>query len=195
MIAFLEGEIIEKTPTYIVISCNGVGYLVNISLNTYEYLPPSGKAKLHTLLIIREDAHVLYGFASQDEKLVFEQLISVSGVGAATARMMLSSLKPDELRIAIAEANLSAIKAIKGVGQKTAERIIVDLKDKIGKISGSNTGNSLFGNNKIKEEALSALVMLGFVKNQAEKAIEKSLKMQVEFTSVEELIKLTLKNL
>lgn len=196
MIAHLEGKLSEKTPTYVVIDCNGVGYLVNISLHTFSNLPSTEKIKLYTLLIVREDAHVLYGFVSDSERTLFQKLITVNGVGANTARMILSSLNPDEIQNAIISGNVSLLKSIKGIGEKTAQRIVIDLKDKVGKSEGvSNTIISLVQHNKEKEEALQALVTLGFAKNAGEKALEKVIKSSGNTISVEQLIREALKNL
>jgi Holliday junction DNA helicase RuvA len=193
MITQLEGNIVEKTPTYVVIDCMGVGYQVHISLNTFSKIPSVGKCKLYTHLIIREDAHLLYGFADKHERQLFDLLISVSGVGASTARMILSSLNPSELEQVIASGNVSALKSIKGIGEKSAQRIIVDLKDKIAKDLVS-TDTVLPFLNPLREEALAALIALGFQKQAAEKAIDKSIKTS-SVSNVEELIKLSLKNL
>ncbi|MFN4235234.1 MAG: Holliday junction branch migration protein RuvA [Bacteroidia bacterium] len=193
MITQIEGNVIEKTPTYVVIDCMGIGYQIHISLNTFSKIPVSGKYKLYTLLIIREDAHLLYGFADKQERHLFELLTSVSGVGASTARMILSSLTPTELEQVIASGNVAALKSIKGIGEKSAQRIIVDLKDKISK-EFIHAENVLPFLNPIRDEALAALLALGFQKQAAEKAIDKTLKSN-NTSSVEELIKLTLKNL
>ena len=194
MITYLEGRLAEKTPTYAVMDCNGVGYLLHISLNTYTRLPDSERCKVHTLLIIREDAHVLYGFADKQERQLFEQLISVSGIGAATARMMLSSLSPAELEQAIINGNVGLLKGIKGIGEKSAQRVIVDLRDKLAKQGPISEASMPFKSN-IKDEALAALVMLGFAKNAAEKAVDKAMKTSEAEQSVEELIKQALKYL
>lgn len=195
MITHIEGKLIEKTPTYAVIDCAGVGYLLNISLNTFSNLgAKDDKCKLFTHLSIREDAHVLFGFAKQEERSVFRHLISVSGVGPSTARMILSSLSPMEIQQAILTGNVNQLKSIKGIGEKSAQRIIVDLKGKLGK---DDLASDFFmtTNNTVKDEALSALVMLGFAKNSAEKALEKALKIEGASYSVELLIKTALKNL
>ena len=194
MINHIDGVVIEKNPAYVVIECNGVGYFINISLNTYSKINNSEKFKLLTHLAIREDAHVLYGFATEDERKIFKQLISVSGVGPSTARLILSSLSTEEIQQAIASGNVSLLQKVKGIGEKSAQRIIVDLKGKIEK-DIIPQGISFTKNNIIKEEALSALIMLGFVKNQAEKAIDKTLTNLKEDIAVEDLIKLALKSL
>ena len=197
MISHIEGKLIEKTPTYAVIDCGGVGYILNISLHTFSKIPLGSKdekCRLYAHLTIREDAHVLYGFAEQEERIVFRHLISVSGVGASTARMILSSLSPSEVQQAILTSNVSQLKSIKGIGEKSAQRIIIDLQGKLGKEElSANFFHS--PNNTTKEEALSALVMLGFAKNAAEKAIEKALKVEGASNSIELLIKAALKNL
>lgn len=184
----------EKTPTYAVIDCLGVGYLLNISLNTYSKIGESERCKLFTHLAIREDAHTLYGFAEEEERSVFRQLISVSGVGASTARMILSSMNPEEVVSAVQSANVGALKGVKGIGEKSAQRIIVDLKGKLGK--DVSMPQSVFSSgNKIREEALTALVTLGFARNVSEKAVEKVYKAEGNVASVEFLIKQALKNL
>jgi holliday junction DNA helicase RuvA len=166
MIAFIEGTLVEKNPAYVVLDCNGLGYFVHIPLFTYSRIPDSGKLRLHTHLQIREDAHVLYGFHSKEELNVFRHLLSVSGVGATTALMILSAMSPEETRQAVVGSNTSLLQSIKGIGAKTAQRIVIDLKDKFEKegVVSENFGSS---NNTIKEEALSALVMLGFARNMA----------------------------
>jgi holliday junction DNA helicase RuvA len=192
MIDYIEGKLIEKNPTFTVIDCNGVGYLLHISLNTFTKIPDSGIAKLFAYTAIREDAHTLYGFIDRAERALFLQLISVSGVGANTARMMLSSLAPEELQTAILNGNVAVLQKIKGIGLKTAQRIIVDLRDKLSKDVGA--GEILIPlNNRVKEEALSALVMLGFAKNVAEKALEKVAQGEGTKVPVEQMIKLALK--
>ncbi len=190
-----EGKLSVKTPTYAVLDCGGVGYQLNISLNTFSKIPDSGTCRLFAHLAVREDALVLFGFADEEERELFRQLISVSGVGAGTARMILSSMSPSEVVQAIHSGNVNALKSIKGIGEKSAQRIIIDLK---GKFSGDNlSGSSIAftGDNKMREEALSALVMLGFAKNMAEKAVDKALKSEGNALSVEHLLKLALKNL
>ncbi|MFA6924109.1 MAG: Holliday junction branch migration protein RuvA [Bacteroidales bacterium] len=194
MINYIEGRLAEKTPTYAVIDCNGVGYLINITLNTYTKISNLDKSKLFTHLAIREDAHVLFGFATEEERRIFRQLISVSGIGAATARLILSSLNTDEVQQAIVSGNVSALQRVKGIGEKSAQRIIVDLKGKIEK-DGIISEISSTANNIIRDEALSALIMLGFVKNQAERVIDKITNTERKDITVEELIKLALKNL
>lgn len=193
MIAQLKGRLIEKTPTYVIIDCNGVGYQVNISLHTFEQLGNDELCLLYTHLIIREDAHLLYGFKDKNERELFRLLISVSGVGSATAMVILSSLTTTEVKTAIGSGDVNTLKRVKGIGAKSAERIIIDLRDKIDKI-GENDINFVVSNNTIKDEALSALIMLGFAKKPAEVALNKVLAVS-EDLSVEQLIKQTLKSL
>ena len=195
MYSHFEGMITVKSPTYAVLDCAGVGYLLNISLHTYSKIPDSGKCRLLSHLAVREDALVLYGFADEEEREVFRQLISVSGVGAGTARMILSSLNPAEVVSAIHSGNVAALKSIKGIGEKSAQRIIVDLKGKFGKDSSSGALALSSSDNKHREEALSALIALGFARNMAEKAIDKAIKSEGNVVSVEHLIKIALKNL
>jgi Holliday junction DNA helicase RuvA len=194
MIEFISGKLIEKNPAYAVIDVGGVGYFINISLNTYTGIEAKTETKLFTHMAIREDAHVLYGFIEQSERQLFRQLISVSGIGPATARMILSSLSPDELHHAIVEKNISLLKSVKGVGPKSAERIIIDLRDKLEK-EGYKSVNISSLSNTFKTEALSALVMLGFANPVANKAIETALKADSSINSVERLIKAALKQL
>ncbi|MCB9364691.1 MAG: Holliday junction branch migration protein RuvA [Flavobacteriales bacterium] len=193
MIAQIKGRLVEKTPTYVVVDCNGVGYQLNISLNTFSKIGDGESCLLFTHFVVREDAQLLYGFKEKSERELFRLLISVSGVGSSTAMMILSSLSPDETKTAIMTSDVNTLKGVKGIGAKSAERIIVDLKDKIGKVENSDN-LSMFSNNTIKEEALSALVMLGFSKGPAEKALSKIFSQTSDIT-VEELIKRTLKNL
>lgn len=195
MIAYLTGEFKVKNPAYIIVECNGVGYQVHISLNTYSRLSTLEKGKIHTYLHVREDAQILYGFADEHEKNLFILLLSVQGIGPNTARMMLSSMSAADIEEAILTENDKLIQSIKGVGPKTAKRLVIDLKDKVGK-SGMITGNS-FGaaHNTIKEEALSALAMLGFSRQQGEKAIGAAIKANSAINDVETLIKSALKNL
>lgn len=193
MINYLQGKLADKSPTQIVVDCHGVGYEVNISLYTYGQLPKDEAIKIYTYLQVREDAQVLYGFMDRVEREVFTKLISVSGIGASTARMMFSSLSPEEVIDAIASADVETIKSVKGIGLKTAQRVIVDLKDKISKIEQSSEVLPL-QNNTNKNEALSALVTLGYSKKQAENSVNKILKINPE-ASIEEIIKTALKNL
>lgn len=194
MYDFFEGKLVEKTPTYAVLNCNGVGYVLNISLNTSAKLGLAATCKLYAHMAVREDAHTLFGFFDKEEREIFRQLISVSGVGATTARMILSSLSPSEVVGAVATGSVSTFKSIKGIGEKSAQRIIVDLKGKVGK-DAVLPDNFLQAHNKTKEEALSALVALGFAKAVAERAIDKVIKGDPSEKSVEQLIKDSLKNL
>jgi Holliday junction DNA helicase RuvA len=193
MIAHLEGRMVEKNPTEVVIDCHGVGYHVNISLHTFSLLPNTDNVKLYTFLQIKEDAHTLFGFVEKAERELFKLLLSVSGVGASTARTMLSSLEPREIINAVGSGNLGVIQSIKGIGSKTAQRIILDIKDKVLKLYDLEE-LSVSGYNTNKDEALSALEVLGFNKKLAEKAIEKIVKDTPEAT-VEAIIKQALKNL
>lgn len=193
MIAHLQGRLVEKTPTDVVIDCNGVGYQVNISLHTFSLLPDSENIKLYTYLLIKEDAHTLYGFAEKAERELFKLLISVSGVGAGTARTMLSSLEPKQIIHSIGTGDVGTIQSIKGIGTKTAQRVILDLKDKVLKLYDLQEVSAI-GNNTNKEEALSALEVLGFNKKLAEKVVEKVVK-ENPTASVETIIKQALKNL
>lgn len=193
MITHIKGKMVEKNPTDVVVDCNGVGYLLNISLNTFSQIPDQENVHLFTHLHVREDAQTLYGFASKGEREVFRLLISVSGIGTNTARTMLSSLTPKQIREGIATEDVALIQSIKGIGAKTAQRVIIDLKDKIIKIYDIDEV-SVNRNNTNKEEALSALEVLGFAKKQAERIVDKIVVAQPEAT-VESIIKQALKNL
>lgn len=193
MISHLQGRMVEKTPTEVVIDCNGVGYQVNISLHTFGLLPDSEHIKLFTFLQIKEDAHTLFGFVEKAERELFKLLISVSGVGAGTARTMLSSLEPKHIIQSIASGDVATIQSIKGIGTKTAQRVILDLKDKVLKLYDLEEV-SVSGYNTNKEEALSALEVLGFNKKAAEKVVEKIVRENPGVT-VETIIKQALKNL
>lgn len=193
MYEFIRGAVAGLNPASVVIDAGGIGYFVNISLNTYSKV--SGKQEVNLLIhqVVREDAHVLYGFAEKQERDLFRSLISVSGVGASTAIMMLSSLNPDEITAAVATGNVDVLKAVKGIGAKTAQRIIIDLKDKLGKLPDS--GQILISpDNTLRNEALSALVMLGFAKKDADKAVSKIINDDPGAT-VEHVIKTALKRL
>ena len=194
MITQLQGKLVEKNPTHVVIDCHGVGYFVNISLNTYSALPEGEAIKLYTYLQIKEDAHTLYGFLTKAEREVFVLLLSVSGVGASTARTMLSSLTATHVRSAIINGDVATIQAVKGIGAKTAQRVVLDLKDKMLKLQDFEeiSINTL---NTNKEEALAALEVLGFVRKQAEKVVDSIIKSNSEELSVEEIIKQALKRL
>lgn len=194
MIHHLKGQLIEKNPTYVVIDCNGVGYFVHISLHTFALLANTSEAvSLYTHLQVKEDSHTLYGFMEKSERELFRLLISVSGVGASTARTMLSSLEPKYTMEAIASGDAGTIQSIKGIGAKTAQRVILDLKDKVLKLFGEGEV-FVSQNNTQKEEALSALETLGFSRKPAEKVVEKIMK-ENEDPTVETIIKLALKNL
>lgn len=185
MITHLNGLLIEKTPTHVVVECNGVGYFVKISLNTFSNITDSKTIKIYTQLQVREDAHTLYGFSKVQEREMFNHLISVSGIGANTAILMLSALTADEIANAIVNEDVTTIKSIKGIGLKTAQRVIVDLKTKMEKVEFSSE-NIFSSNNTNRFEALTALSALGFDKKKAENAIKKVIQ---DDQSVEELIK------
>ncbi len=193
MYEYIKGHIIESSPAHCIVENNGMGYFINISLNTYTKLQNQKEIQLYLFEQIREDAHNLYGFYETSERNIFVHLISVSGIGANTARMMLSSMSPAEIHEAIITGNVNLLKGIKGIGAKTAQRVIVDLTDKLGK---EPVDQKIFAaaNNTIKEEALSALVMLGFVKNGAQKAVDKILSAEPD-SKVEDVIKKSLKML
>ncbi len=193
MFEYLEGKIAEITPAYAIIDVNGVGYFVNISLTTFSDVKSLSNSKLFIHQAIREDAHLFFGFSKKEERTLFRMLISVSGVGASTAQMMLSSMNPNELSQSIVNGDVQQLKSIKGIGLKTAQRIIVELKDKLGKEA---IGEDFFAdqNNTLQQEAFSALIALGFQKNAVEKVVRKILTQNQTFT-VEGLIKEALKNL
>jgi Holliday junction DNA helicase RuvA len=195
MINHLNGRLVEKSPTHAVIECGGVGYFVHISLNTFSKLPDDEQCRLYIHPVIREDAHNLFGFSDVPERNVFTKLISVSGVGASTGRMILSSLTPNEVIEAIATGDVSLIQSIKGIGAKTAQRIIVDLHDKIQKDDSILLEKMDTSGNTIRSEALSALSSLGFDKTKAEKTLDKILTQEGKDLSVENLIKHALKQL
>lgn len=191
MIDYIKGEIAELTPTAAIIETNGIGYYINISLNTYSYLSGQKNTKLYIYEAIREDAHVLFGFLEKRERELFLLLISVSGIGANTARMILSSMNTSELTSVIASGNADMLKTVKGIGLKTAQRVIVDLKDKIKLEEGEKV--ELFNeNNASSEEAIAALVMLGFPQQASLKVVNKIVKDKPGST-VEEIIKIALK--
>lgn len=193
MIHHLNGRLAEKNPSYVVIECGGVGYRVNISLNTYSLLGSDEAVTLLTHLQIKEDAHTLFGFHSASERELFRKLISVSGVGTTTAQMMLSAYKPDDIVRGIVNEDVDFLKSIKGIGAKTAQRVIVDLKDKLSKEDlGDQISTSSY--NTSKDEALSALLALGFDKNSSNRVLDKILKAEPEL-GLEDLLKQALKNL
>jgi Holliday junction DNA helicase RuvA len=193
MYEFIRGIIVERNPAHIIIEAGGIGYFINISLNTYSKFNQKQEGLIYLHQVIRDDAHVFYGFADKGERDLFRNLISVNGVGSNTAIMMLSSLNPDEIAVAVTTENVAVLKAVKGIGIKTAQRIIIDLKDKLGKLYDTDQ-IFLSPNNTILNESLSALVMLGFVKRDAEKVVAKILQEQPQ-TTVEGVIKLALKRL
>lgn len=193
MIAHLQGKLVEKTPTDVIIDCNGVGYQVNISLHTYSLIPDTENVKLFIYLQIKEDAHTLFGFAEKSEREIFKMLLSVSGIGASIARTMLSSLEPKQIIQALASGDVATIQSIKGIGSKTAQRAILDLKDKVLKVYDLDEV-SISQDNTNKDEALSALEVLGFNRKLAEKSVEKIVKENPSAT-IETIIKLALKNL
>ncbi|PDH48134.1 MAG: Holliday junction branch migration protein RuvA [Bacteroidetes bacterium MED-G13] len=193
MITHLKGKLVEKSPTNVVIEVNGIGYWVNISLTTFSQIPDNENIKLFTHLQIKEDSHSLYGFYSKKERDIFRLLISVSGVGTSTARTMLSSLNPQQVVEAISSNNVSIVQSVKGIGSKTAQRLIIELRDKILKIYDLDEtyANS---NNTTREEALSALEVLGINKKSSERLVDNIIKENQDI-SVEEIIKETLKNI
>lgn len=193
MITHIRGKLVEKNPTYVVIEANGIGYWLNISLNTFSLLPDNEAILLYTHLSVKEDSHTLYGFISKTEREIFKLLISVSGVGPSIARTMLSSMNTDEIQQAIGSGNVGAIQSVKGIGAKTAQRVLLDLKDKILKTFVIDEV-SFAESNTNKNEALSALEVLGFNKKQSEKVLDKIL-LENKTSSVEILIKKALKNL
>jgi Holliday junction DNA helicase RuvA len=190
MITQIEGQLIEKNPTHVVVKCSGISYFINISLFTFQQIPDGELVNIFTHLQVKEDAHTLYGFISRQEREIFRKLIGVSGIGANTARLMFSSLSPDEITQAIAKGDVDTIKSVKGIGAKTAQRVIIDLKDKIE--SSVESENLTFQSNTNKDEALSALETLGYSKKQADRVIVKIVKAQPE-ASIEEIVKQALK--
>ena len=193
MITYIKGKLVEKNPTDVVIDCNGVGYLLNISLHTFSQIPDYENLKLYTHLQVKEDSHTLYGFSSLAEREIFRLLISVSGIGSNIARTMLSSLTPKQVREGIATSDVALIQSIKGIGAKTAQRVIIDLKDKV-LMNYDIDEVSVSQNNTSKDEALSALEVLGFAKKQSEHVIDKIIMAQPD-ANVETIIKSALKNL
>ncbi len=195
MINHLNGRLVEKSPTHAVIECGGVGYFLHISLYTFSNLPEEEKCKLFTHLVVREDSHTLYGFIDEKERLVYQKLISVSGIGPATGRMILSTYSPEEIIGYIQQGDVTAIKSVKGIGAKTAQRLIIDLQDKIGRADTTELEKITFGNNTFKNDALTALASLGIDKKRADKIIDKILKSEGQDIELEQLIKLALKQL
>ncbi|TWI99847.1 Holliday junction DNA helicase subunit RuvA [Mucilaginibacter frigoritolerans] len=194
MYAYIDGKLVFKNAAFVVIDAGGVGYHINISLNTYSKLGENERCKLFTWLHVKEDAHTLYGFIDEGERRLFLHLISISGIGPNTGRMMLSSVTPEEIQNAIISGNVALIQRIKGIGPKSAQRIILELQDKLKK-EGPDTLSPAPLNKTVREEALSALVMLGFARNAAEKVIELELNRNTGDITVEQLIKAALKSL
>ncbi|MEL6142901.1 MAG: Holliday junction branch migration protein RuvA [Bacteroidota bacterium] len=195
MITYLKGPITHKNPSFIVIEASGVGYHVNVSLYTYTKIEKEDSVKLLTHYHVKEDAHTLFGFAEERERQLFRHLISVSGIGPSTALVVLSSMNPDEVRAAILGENVASIKAVKGIGPKTAKRIILDLKDKLAKESGESPIMLSPQSNTLREEALSALVNLGFPRPAVQRALNRVLQAKPNTATAEELIKLALREL
>ncbi|WP_291966653.1 Holliday junction branch migration protein RuvA [Maribacter sp.] len=193
MIHHLKGKLVEKNPTHVIIECGGVGYFVNISLNTFSKLPEQENISIFTHLQVKEDSHTLFGFVEKSEREIFRLLLSVSGIGSSIARTMLSSMSPSQVRDAIANGDVASIQAVKGIGAKTAQRVILDLRDKVLKVYDIDE-LSLSTNNTNKDEALSALEVLGFARKQSERVVDKVLGQDASL-SVEGIIKLALKNL
>ena len=193
MITQIKGRLVEKSPTELVIDCNGLGYLVNISLNTFSLLSDSENISLFTHLQVKEDSHTLFGFFEKTERNLFRKLISVSGIGASTARTMLSSLNPEEIQRAILSEDVSTIQSVKGIGLKTAQRVIIELKDKVSLINEGSGFSIDFANSK-REESLSALEVLGYSRKQTTKVVDKLISEISEIT-VEEIIKNALNKL
>jgi Holliday junction DNA helicase RuvA len=194
MIAFLKGNFVRKTPALVHVEVNGVGYELHISLNTYSSIANKDNGQLHTYFHVREDAQILYGFYEEIEKEMFIQLISVSGVGAATARMMLSSMRPSEIARAITQGNAKLLESIKGIGKKSAERIILELRDKVGK-QQSDLNNDPLISNTLDQDALNALIALGIARATGEQAISRVRKTNPELHKIEDIIKQALKNI
>lgn len=193
MYAYLRGDFSYKSASQVYVDINGVGYEVNITLNTYSAIETLAGGKLFTYLQIKEDAHTLYGFFEKEERDMFILLISVSGVGAATARMMLSSLKPEEVAIAITTGNLKLIESVKGIGKKTAERLVLELKDKVGNKTSSSSQSWSKAVNSIEKDAINALTALGIVQKQAELSVKKIITAEPDIVKLEDLIKKALK--
>lgn len=194
MYDYIDGRLTFKCPAYIVVEAGGIGYHINISLNTYSGLGDKERCKIYIWLHVKEDAHTLYGFIDEGERRLFLHLISVSGIGPNTGRMMLSSITPNEIQTAIVNADLPLIQRIKGIGVKSAQRLVLELQDKLKK-EGTGSLISAPLNNTIREESMSALMMLGFAKAPAEKALDNAVKNTVGELSVEQMIKIALKNL
>lgn len=194
MYAYIDGKLAFKCPTFVVLEAGGIGYQIHISLNTYAQLPDQERCKLYTWLHVKEDAHTLYGFADEGERRLFLHLISVSGIGPNTGRMMLSSITPQEIQTAIVKGDVPLIQRIKGIGPKSAQRLILELQDKLRK-EGPDSLISVPETHTVRDEALAALTMLGFAKNAAEKALDQAINAENDSLSVEALIKIALKSL
>ncbi len=193
MYAYLQGKFTFKNPAQVYVDVNGIGFEVNISLNTYAHIQKLDQGKLYTFLQVKEDGHTLFGFFDREEKEMFVQLISVSGVGAATARMMLSHLKPEEVATAITHGNVKLLESVKGIGKKTAERLVLELKDKVSKTLPLPGGINKIAGNSLQQDALNALIALGISKQLAESSIQKINMAQPDINNLEELIKKALK--
>ena len=196
MIAYLKGRLVQKEPAFVIIDVHGIGYQVMISLSTYSEIKDREDITLQTVLVVREDAHILYGFASSAEKIMFQQLVSVNGIGPGTAMMVLSSMGAADLRNAIIKEEVHTLQSVKGIGAKTAQRLILELKDKVRKEVGDGLPgpNSLAAHNNIRTEALTALMTLGFSRQAAEKSIDAVLKKSGNSLSLEDLVKIALKS-
>jgi Holliday junction DNA helicase RuvA len=193
MYAYLQGKFTEKNPALVCVDVHGVGYEVNISLNTYSQIQNLDEGKLYTYLQVKEDGHVLYGFFGKEEKELFVQVIGVSGIGAATARIMLSSMKTDEIIRAIVQGNVKLLESIKGIGKKTAERLVLELKDKLSKSYNMGIHHLSASGNSLQQDALNALAALGISRQVAEASIQKILTSEPGLHNLEELIKKALK--
>ncbi len=196
MYAYIKGKLVEKNPAFVILDNNGIGYLINISINTYTKIQNETDVKLHVHQQITEDAHTFYGFAEESEKQLFQQLISVSGVGCSTARMILSAMQASDIQQAIVNENVSVLEKVKGIGPKTAKRMILELKDKMMKMGdGKGVQPSSFAHNNIRTEALNALMALGFSRVQADASIQKAMKNTPSVNTVEALIKEALRTM
>lgn len=194
MYDYIEGRLAFKSPAYVVIDAGGVGYHINISLNTFSRIGDTEKCKLYVWLHVKEDAHTLYGFAEEGERRLFLHLVSISGIGPSTGRMMLSSITPAEIQAAIVQGNVALVQRIKGIGPKSAQRIILELQDKLKK-EGPDSLTVVPVSVTVKDEALAALVMLGFARNAAEKVLDREINNTGGSLTVEQLIKVALKSL
>lgn len=195
MYAYLKGKFTVKNPAQVYVDVNGVGYEVNISLNTFSHIQQLDEGQLFIHLQVKEDSHTLYGFFDKAEKDIFISLIGVSGIGASTARMVLSSLKPDELTKAIAQGNVKLLESIKGIGKKTAERLVLELKEKISKISTDISTSPTLQVNGLQQDIVNALASLGISKNMAETAVQKIMAAEPNNANLEDLIKKALKSI